>query len=276
MLATEFESSPKTEGAVPFCLHLDLARNPTHRNWHEDLEIQACTRGSGTVLLDGKAHSFSAGDVIVINPETVHYTFTDGSFRYDCLILRREFGQRMGVGGGEQRFSARPDDPELFDLMGQIRSVYRGRSDPLRVARLNELILRLLIRLAEKHTVSVFPGGERTPECVRGAVRYLREHYAEKITLDDVAGALYTDKYALCRVFRKYTGQTVVEALNRYRCRRAEELLEEGATVAEAAQACGFEHPAYFTKLFKRYVGTLPSDLRGGPGDRTGKSPEIP
>ena len=58
------------------------------------------------------------------------------------------------------------------------------------------------------------------------------------------------DKYTLCRLFKKVTGQTVFEYLNRTRCLMAAEQIAEGATVTEAALASGYESLSYFAKSF--------------------------
>ena len=101
-----------------------------------------------------------------------------------------------------------------------------------------------------------------------------REHYQlampgdspltvkEKISLEDISRSVLCDKYTLCRDFKKYTGQTVFENLNRYRCIKAAELLNDGKSVAEAALLCGFESFSFFTKTFKKYMGSLPSEYK--------------
>ena len=90
-------------------------------------------------------------------------------------------------------------------------------------------------------------------------ILYTRQNYNRKITLDEIAGAALYDKYALCREFKKYMGQTITEYLNYYRCVKAKELLEEGYSVTETADLCGFGNLSYFGKTFKRHIGYSPS-----------------
>ena len=67
------------------------------------------------------------------------------------------------------------------------------------------------------------------------------------------------DRYTLCKLFKRITGQTIFETLNAYRCMRAAEYIADGRRVAEAANLCGFENNSFFTKMFKKYIGVLPS-----------------
>ena len=56
---------------------------------------------------------------------------------------------------------------------------------------------------------------------------------------------------------------TVMKYVEFLRCRHAKELLESGASVSKTAVECGFSNLSYFTKVFKRQYGVLPSKVRG-------------
>ena len=99
-------------------------------------------------------------------------------------------------------------------------------------------------------------------ETVKSVITYIREIYNKKITLDEISKAVLCDKYALCREFKRLTGQTIIENLNNYRCINAMRFLNEGYTVAKAAELCGFDNLSFFTKTFKKYIGKLPSEYK--------------
>jgi AraC-like DNA-binding protein len=67
----------------------------------------------------------------------------------------------------------------------------------------------------------------------------------------------------LCRVFKAYTGKTVVGYLVERRIQAAIwRLRESDEKVISIALACGFNDLAYFNRTFKRIVGATPSDYR--------------
>ena len=66
-------------------------------------------------------------------------------------------------------------------------------------------------------------------------------------------------KYYLSREFKSFTGRTIFDTINTFRCADAKHLISKGATVSEAAAACGLENLSYFSRTFKKYVGKLPS-----------------
>ncbi|MBQ8342161.1 MAG: helix-turn-helix transcriptional regulator, partial [Clostridia bacterium] len=97
---------------------------------------------------------------------------------------------------------------------------------------------------------------------VRTAIGYIRSHYEESLDLDRLASEVGLSKYHFIRKFKEATGQTVVSYINAVRIERAERLLREGQlSVAAVAEACGFPNHSYFSKVFCRLRGMLPSEV---------------
>lgn len=72
--------------------------------------------------------------------------------------------------------------------------------------------------------------------------------------------SLLCRKY-LCRIFKEYTGKTVVDYINELRIDNAcHEMTVKGMSVTRAAYDSGFNNLSYFCKVFKHYKGvTSPS-----------------
>jgi AraC-like DNA-binding protein len=76
------------------------------------------------------------------------------------------------------------------------------------------------------------------------------------------AGAGVSVAY-LCRLFKAYTGKTVIRYLVERRIQAAIWKLREGnEKIISIALGCGFNDLAYFNRAFKRIVGTTPSAYR--------------
>ena len=61
--------------------------------------------------------------------------------------------------------------------------------------------------------------------------------------------------------FREFTGLTPSAYILKQKMQRAKKLLRSGLySVAEAAEAAGFNDPSYFSKVFKKYTGQLPGE----------------
>lgn len=268
---TRREEYRRFHNGLPFVLNRNIERSryqhSKENNWHRDPELQLCRQGEGTVLLDGVRYPFTQGTVIAVNADVIHYTDTETTLTYDCLIISADFCREMGLDPQSIHFTPTVENPRIVACWDALSALYGDEAAPCRIARLNLLTLQLLLELAEHHRlpVSVAPAHGKARRRVTKALLYLQEHCAEPLTLEAVAQAVCCDKYLLCKEFRKLTGHTVFQTLRRYRCFRAAELLAEGRTVAETAALCGFENLSYFTKTFKNTMGKLPSDYKKHP-----------
>ncbi len=265
---TRHEQYGSLVNGLPFVLHIDLERSGSIRsensNWHENLELQICTQGSGSVMLDGKRYSFEKDDVVAVNASVLHYTGTETELRYTCLIVSSDFCRYVGLDPTGTFFEPIFRDGDIARLFYELAEIYKSDNTPCRNMRLSKTLLEILIRLSERHTVQIKEkdGDSRRFDTVKTVISYIRENYRQRITVDEIAKEVLYDKYALCRDFKRLTGQTLIENLNNYRCIKALDLLCAGYGVADAASLCGFENPSFFTRIFKRYMGKLPSECK--------------
>lgn len=266
MLGMRYEEYASYKNGLPFDLQVGLVRTPftcTHQqNWHDDPEIQLCIDGKGELLVDGARFDFRPGDMAVVDSGAIHYTGTDDRIEYTCLIISAAFCRQIGVDIGALHFTPHFRDDGLQEQLLAICTAY-DQNDPWRTVRLHALLTTFLLYLAERYATPQSTPALSTErvQTVKAAIRYLREHYAEKVTLDGLAVAVCADKYALCRDFHRFTGLTIVTYLNQYRCMVAENALQNGCSVTEAAQRSGFNSASFFCRTFQKYKGVLPSQV---------------
>jgi len=99
---------------------------------------------------------------------------------------------------------------------------------------------------------------------------YLASRLCERITLDDVARAVYASPFHLARLFQQRTGMPVHRYLTLLRLRASLERLAEGANNLTAlAFELGFSSHSHFADAFRREFGRTPSDVRRNIGHRT-------
>ena len=273
MSGTRYETY--LDETLPLVCH-EVYRTPdfcSHEaNWHEDLEIELITDGVGSVLLDGEKYAVSPDDIVVVNSHVVHYTAADTFLRYDCFIIGSAFCRQAGIDYTALVFSSILRDAKLKSILTDIKAFYMKKDTPCRIARLQQQLLSLLIELRLHYTeTQMCRETRRTFTAVKDAIKYIKENYKSRLTLEELSRAVYTDQYTLSREFKRLTGQTVVEYINSYRCKMAAFLLKEGRSVSEAAVLCGFHQLSYFSRTFKRYQGVLPSSQRQSPYRAVGR-----
>jgi AraC-like DNA-binding protein len=95
------------------------------------------------------------------------------------------------------------------------------------------------------------------------ALSFIRNHFSESISLDDVAEAAFTSKRNLSRVFQEKTGMTVLGAIQEMRIDEACRLLQPGdKTCAKVAFDCGFGSVQQFNRVFQKLKGCTPQTWR--------------
>ena len=93
--------------------------------------------------------------------------------------------------------------------------------------------------------------------------QYLDEHYNEAITRNDIETLIHLNRDYINRIFKDATGYTLMEYVQYCRIRMAKKLLKETQnTVSEICIEIGYDHPAYFSKVFKNKVGISPLEYR--------------
>ncbi|WP_245901595.1 helix-turn-helix domain-containing protein [Chitinophaga ginsengisoli] len=85
-------------------------------------------------------------------------------------------------------------------------------------------------------------------------------HYAQPIDLNNIADEANFSKFHFIKQFKNIYYKTPHQYLISVRIAKAMELLKTGTPVSVACYAVGFESLGSFSGLFKRTVGTTPSD----------------
>ena len=99
---------------------------------------------------------------------------------------------------------------------------------------------------------------------VEQIVNYFEDHYAEKISLDQIAASMFLSTFYISKIFKSETGTTPIRYLINIRLDKAKELLESGwsGSIQEIAQTVGYDDAYHFSKLFKKHFGISPSQAK--------------
>lgn len=95
----------------------------------------------------------------------------------------------------------------------------------------------------------------------RPAVSYIEANFTKKISLGMLAKLCNMSPYHFCRLFKEENGMSFVEFVTKKRIDKAR-LILPASSVKETAFAVGFDDPSYFSRVFRRHVGTSPRHYR--------------
>lgn len=92
---------------------------------------------------------------------------------------------------------------------------------------------------------------------------YVRLHYQERLSLEDVAERFYLNHTYLSEMFREKFGMNFVQYKNEVRIEQAKMMLiDTELSVSQIAAQCGFDNTSYFAMVFKQLTGQSPTQYR--------------
>lgn len=252
---------------------LDYAKGwGVRRHKHDYFQMYYCMAGEGLFYLDGENLHLSKDDCVIIKPDEPHELFpiSNGQLRIidtKFYISDENLYQLMLTAPSVVPIA----DNAFRDLQQNMRSewVSSAAHSKALAALLFEQSLYLYLRqgTSAPTEVSFFYSMEQKSAKLTGVEKriadYLAEHYWEVITLDRLAEDLGYTKNYLCKVFKAATGVTISEYSNFLKIRKAYDLVcYTDARISEIARACGFSSIHYFSRVFHKYIGAAPSQMR--------------
>jgi transcriptional regulator GlxA family with amidase domain len=106
----------------------------------------------------------------------------------------------------------------------------------------------------------------QTSALVKRTVVYFQQNYDRPLSRREIAEAIGVSENHLSRIFRRELGISPWDYLNRYRIKRAKDLLTRTSdSITSVALQVGFNDPAYFSRVFRRQAGLSPSEFREQP-----------
>lgn len=256
-----FEAHEMTDISVIF--HTDTLYDHlfSGANWHENLELLYFRQGNAAVKRQEEVYQVKAGDIVVFPANFLHCVSAPDYVLYDCLIIDRALALRSGIDTSTLLFPAVIRDEKLQSLFSDVReAVELPEKDAYRVAQVHGTVLSLLSYLCRRYGQPMAEGSSHSLEGIKKALRYIREHIAENLTVDVLAEVAGFSRYYFVRAFKRATSYTVITYINRVRVEKAKKLFHSGETAVSAvALECGFNNLSYFSKVFHTYTGLTPS-----------------
>ena len=269
MLKTTYETHQWDNPMLPLIFHTDtVASTVFPPNWHENAELLLCLSGEGYVKCDTETYPFTPGTLAVINSGVLHSIHSESQVVYHCLIIGNSFCKENGLDMTQIRLQESVKSEAVNALYNEAMEAIRIANQqprPYSIPRVRAALLQLLVELCRHHSAVEHTAEEDTAvsvERVKQVVLYIKNHLSEKLTLEGIARQVGVSKYHLSREFKSLTGHTLFDMIHIIRCKEAKRLIVNGASVSEAAIACGFENASYFSRCFKQHYGTLPSKYK--------------
>lgn len=259
--------------------HQDISYSNSimHLHSHTFYEILAVqSSGGAEYLVDAQRYKLQRGDIVIVPPGVSHRpllpeVLTEPYIR-DVIWVSPEF-----LGGLQHLFS---DDLRLQNTSTHlIRTagtpwafltdlIHRGVREAERKRFGWEIVLaantaQLLVhvhRAVSENSADTLKAEDK--ELMDNILEYVEHHYAEKLTLSDVAARFFVSESTISLTFRKKMGVSFYHWVTQRRLIAAKVLIEGGALLEDVAQSVGFSEYSSFFRAFKREFGISPKQYR--------------
>ncbi|RHP33586.1 AraC family transcriptional regulator [Lachnotalea sp. AF33-28] len=243
------------------------------------MEIGLCNRGEGIALVEGKTCGFTAGDLYIVCPNTMHITKscdgTDSQWEYLYIDTQRLFKEYLHgeLPNASLLMFDSPDFPNIISvqsyphmrlLLQQILHEMEGKRENYRISAaclcisfLIEL-LRFLPRESESHFSNL-----RSKLVIYPAIQYIDSHYMEPVRIEELSARCCLSLTHFRRLFKSIMGEGPLNYLNRIRINKSCELLYSTEdTVLDIALQVGFSGNTSYNRNFTQIMGTTPLQWR--------------
>lgn len=252
--------------SLPFIFHNDMLSGNKEMlaHWHENPEFLLCRSGKGQVLIASDWHSFEKGTLICVPPGELHRVVhnADETLRYDCLIVDVSFCNENGLTDTQMHFAAAPDDSIAAARFDDVAAACAAIDTPFAVLHIRAAILQFLLYIAQHLAAPAGIKNDSATAEVKKVMLYVKNHYADPITLTQAAEIAGFSLYYFSHEFKRVTGVSFLHYLNSVRIERATTLLREGVGVTETCFQCGFHDLSYFSRTYKKLTGAVPSRVQ--------------
>ena len=243
---------------------------------HSAVELLYIKEGSFTAVLDGADFDLDEGDLILFCSNAIHHVFAKNSLSSRYYVIKippsifpemsgretgAEYVMRFALqhkGGKCLWTAAELAVSPLLPILQTLVQEYESKTYAFDFAMKLKIMELLLTILREDHLKDEQPQSRMT-EMIYQVVLYVRQHFAEDISEQKLAHDLGLSYSYFSRNFKKVTGLTFKQYLNRTRINHAEQLLlTSHLSVSEVATRCGFNNISYFISVYRSLKGETP------------------
>lgn len=122
------------------------------------------------------------------------------------------------------------------------------------------LLMQLLIEISREYDQKLISGDKH--QLVDMMKHYIQRNYNHRITKEQLGEVIERTPNYAANLFKSVTNQTISDYVHHQRMKRAVYMLTESQlTIAEIAEFLGYRDLSYFYRVFKRMMGTVPSEL---------------
>lgn len=252
-----------------------------YSHWHNEMELICIEQGCGLVRLNKETLRVKKGDILIVNCGVLHEMRTDPkqilyykSIVFDLSFLAAPHGDLcqervislLIENKAEFVHLISPksaDYEEIFRLFYRIHDCHRLKK-PYYYVQLKSLFFEFFyVMLKGNYIIPADREENKNLVSIRKVLDYINLHYQENLSARELTRLSNYSEYYFMKLFRQYTGKTLISYINDLRLEKAKPLLlHSDASITAIAIETGFGNSSYFIKKFRQANGISPYQFR--------------
>lgn len=252
---------------------------PCH--WHDDIEWIYVISGKMCYYINGKRILLNEKDSLMVNARQLHYGYScqEQDCRFLCILFHPSlFGCNKAllqkyvtpvIENADCEYlhfqSGQTRGLEIAAYLEQIRCIKENAANAyeLQAVAVMFQLWSSLLQCGELVIEDRIYDRNSDLESQKKMVSFIYQHYAEQLSLNEIAASGNVSRSKCCLIFKHYLHQSPVDFLNMFRLKTSCDLLRNTEqSITDIALSCGFNHLSYFSKLFSRNFGCTPREYR--------------
>ena len=263
----------------------DITKHPGHFcpwHWHPAMELFYLKQGSLEYNTPGSRILLAEGCGGLINSNVPHMTRPGPDFASSTQLLHlfdpsfisgvhgslidEKYVTPLTTASQIEIIPLYPDHPEHKQVLSAIRDSFLiSENTPGYELKLRSALSDIWFQIFElalplMQTKDRF---DKRNKRLRLMMVYIHEHYAEKISVKDIAGTAFASERECFRLFHDCLHMSPAEYIKNYRLQAACDMLANTREhITFISQSCGFGSSSYMGKIFRESMGCTPNEYR--------------
>ena len=253
-------------------------------HWHEEMEFCHIIEGEVEYHFSDEVYVLEKGDAMFVNADVLHMICPHNGCD-DAIILPQVFHKLFLCGYHRSAIDEQfyrpianaknlpclimrqkdPDDAKIIQKLDECWK-YADKEETGYQIYVRNYMSSVWLDLYNKVKNDLNPiesAQNKNNSLLTKMLGYMNEHFAEKISLEEIANSACISERECIRTFKKHMQMTPFQYLQQYRVETAANmLLNSDASITEIAMQCGFETSSYFSKTFKQMMNYTPKKYR--------------
>lgn len=244
---------------------------------HSYVEILYCRSAAGVEYLVGpNRYKLQKGDIVLVPPGTSHRPILPekmtGPYVRDVLWVNADFLMSLlpffpsSSVSAQNRTALIRTTGTQWEFLGElfqagVREETQKNTGWEAIVLGNTLkILAYLDRACSDHGADILKAEK--PELLDKVTAYIEAHYAEHITISELAHKFYVSESTISHLFKQKMGISIYHYVTQRRLISAKNLITEGIPLEQVATRVGFSDYSAFYRAFKQEFGISPRQYR--------------